>query len=131
MQLKRQFYIDGSWVDPVRANDHEVIDPSTEEPCAVISLGSTEDTNRAVAAAKAVEADYARTSKEERAGYVRAILDQYEARKEELAQAILEAGSIPGYGVAPVEFTDEDRQGFTDEGMFSVRIENGTFVTLE
>ena len=26
---KRKFYIDGAWVDPVRANDLEVIDPST------------------------------------------------------------------------------------------------------
>ncbi len=91
---KRQFYIDGSWVDPIVANDHAVLDPSTEEPCATISLGSSADTDRAVAAAKAVEHDWAQTSKAERVGYVEGILAQYEARKEELAQAIsLEMGA--------------------------------------
>ena len=40
---KRQFYINGTWVDPVQPHDHKVIDPSTEEPCAVISLGSAAD----------------------------------------------------------------------------------------
>lgn len=49
---KRQFYINGEWVDPVEGRDHHVIDPSTEEPCAVISLGGQADTDAAVAAAK-------------------------------------------------------------------------------
>ena len=35
---KRQFYINGSWVDPIE-RDHHVINPSTEEAVAVISLG--------------------------------------------------------------------------------------------
>ncbi|MFN4100395.1 MAG: aldehyde dehydrogenase family protein, partial [Pararhodobacter sp.] len=50
---KRQFYINGQWVNPVAGRDLEVIDPSTEEACAVISLGGTADTDAAVAAAKA------------------------------------------------------------------------------
>ena len=40
MLEKRDFYINGRWVAPVTPNDHAVIDPSTEEACAVISLGS-------------------------------------------------------------------------------------------
>ena len=36
---KRKFYINGQWVAPATARDHDVIDPSTEEVCAVISLG--------------------------------------------------------------------------------------------
>ncbi|HBS99998.1 MAG TPA: aldehyde dehydrogenase family protein, partial [Citreicella sp.] len=50
---KRQFYINGAWVDPATARDHEVINPATEEPCAIISLGDQADTDAAVAAAKA------------------------------------------------------------------------------
>ena len=53
MLEKRQFYINGTWVDPIEGRDHSVINPTTEEPCAVISLGGTADTNAAVAAAKA------------------------------------------------------------------------------
>ena len=37
---KRAFYIDGAWVAPSQPHDLEVIDPSTEEPIAVISLGT-------------------------------------------------------------------------------------------
>ena len=49
---KRKFYINGQWVSPSKPNDYEVINPSTEEAFATISLGSTEDTNAAVSAAK-------------------------------------------------------------------------------
>ena len=50
---KREFYIDGAWVAPIAARDCEVINPSTEEACAVISLGGhLGDTNAAVAAAQ-------------------------------------------------------------------------------
>ena len=50
---KRQFYINGQWVKPVEGRDHMVINPSTEEAAAVISLGGKADTDAAVAAAKA------------------------------------------------------------------------------
>ena len=52
VKLKKQFYINGEWIDPKKTNDLEVIDPSTEEVCAIISLGSEEDTNLAVDVAK-------------------------------------------------------------------------------
>ena len=48
---QRKFYIDGAWVAPAKARDLEVIDPSTEEVVAVISLGDQADTDAAVAAA--------------------------------------------------------------------------------
>jgi len=84
----RSFYIDGAWVPPVQANDYHVIDPSTEEACAVISLGGQSDTDAAVAAAKAAFPVWAATDPEARAGFVRGILAQYEARVEEMAEAI-------------------------------------------
>ena len=49
---RRNFYINGQWVAPAVANDFEVINPSTEQVCATISLGSEADTNAAVAAAR-------------------------------------------------------------------------------
>ncbi len=48
---RRQFYIDGAWAPPAEPNDALVIDPSTEQACAVISLGSQADTNAVDAAA--------------------------------------------------------------------------------
>ena len=42
---KRQFYINGQWVDPASPKDLDVIDPATEEVCAVISIGDQADTD--------------------------------------------------------------------------------------
>ena len=50
---KRNFYINGKWVAPAVPRDLEVIDPSTEDAVAVISLGDQADTDAAVAAARA------------------------------------------------------------------------------
>ena len=49
---KKKFYIDGKWVNPKQEKDFHVIDTSTEESCAVISLGSSEDINIAGSSAK-------------------------------------------------------------------------------
>ena len=49
---KKNFYINGKWVKPLKPKDFEVINPSNEEPFAVISLGSKDDTDAAVNAAK-------------------------------------------------------------------------------
>ena len=103
MIIKRDFYINGAWTAPATPRDCEVIDPSTEDACAVISLGSEADTNAAVAAAKSAFPAWAATPPAERRAVVVRILEQYEARKEELAQAIsLEMG-------APVQFAREEQ----------------------
>ena len=85
---KRDFYINGAWVAPAAPRDCPVIDPSTEEVCAVISLGDQADTDAAVAAAKAAFPAWAATPPARRKALVEKILEQYEARHEELARAI-------------------------------------------
>ena len=92
---KRKFYIDGAWVDPARANDLEVIDPSTEEPIAVISLGSRDDTDAAVAAAKAAFPAWAATPPAERLAVVERILAEYERRRTDMGQAIEDEMGAP------------------------------------
>ena len=88
MREHRQFYIGGAWVDPAAARDCEVIDPSTEEVCAVISLGDQADTDKAVAAAKAALPDWAETPPEERIAYVEKIAEIYRRRIPEMAEVI-------------------------------------------
>ena len=85
---KRQFYINGAWVNPAKANDYPVINPSTEEQCAVISLGDQADTDAAVAAAKAAFDGWSQTSKAERTKLLQNLLEIYKARSEEMAQAM-------------------------------------------
>ena len=38
-----KFYIDGTWVDPVRPNTLEVDNPTTEQVSGVIAIGSAAD----------------------------------------------------------------------------------------
>lgn len=85
---KRKFYINGEWVDPAKANDFEVINPSTEEACAVISLGSEADTNAAVKAANDAFDSWAETPREERIALIEKLAEIYDARNEEMGQAI-------------------------------------------
>ena len=67
---KKKFYINGEWVSPKKPNDLKVIDPSTEEECAVISLGGVEDVNDAVSAATKAFETWAFSTKEERLKYL-------------------------------------------------------------
>lgn len=85
---KRDFYINGEWVAPAAPNDFEVIDPSTEDPCAIISLGDEADTNAAVAAAKAALPGWMATPVEDRIALVEKLIDLYPTKAEELAQAM-------------------------------------------
>ena len=85
---KRNFYINGKWVKPTNPNDFEVINPSTEETCAVISLGSKEDTDIAVDAAKEALVNWKESSKDERISLLEKLLSIYKKRYGEMADAI-------------------------------------------
>jgi len=85
---KRQFYIDGQWVDPAVANDFDVIDPSTEEVAALISLGGQADTDKAVTAARRAFATWSVVPRAEKLVLLRKLLEIYKARASEMADAI-------------------------------------------
>ena len=90
-----RFYIDGQWVDPVVPATLEVIDPSTEEAYTAISLGSAADVDRAVAAAKAAFPAFSQVSKADRLALLNRILDAYNARFEDIAQAVSQEMGAP------------------------------------
>ncbi len=99
MREMLQFYIDGSWVDPVTPNPFDVINPATEEVCGRISLGSAADVDLAVAAAKRAFASYSQTTREERIELLEAILAEFAKRHDEVAEAIMEEMGAP-WGLA-------------------------------
>ena len=101
----RKFYINGQWDFPSAPNDFQVINPSTEEPCAVISLGAQADTDAAVAAAKAALPGWMATPVEDRIALVEKLIDIYQSRSEDLAQAMsLEMG-------APIDMARSQQAG--------------------
>jgi aldehyde dehydrogenase (NAD+) len=94
MLNKKQFYINGQWVDPNTPNNFEVINPCNEVPCAVISLGSKEDTDAAVKSANDAFETWKETKKEDRLNYLEKLLSVYKKRFGEMAEAIsLEMGA--------------------------------------
>ena len=95
MREYRQFYINGEWVDPVKPNSFDVINPATEEVCAHISLGSEEDVNRAVAAAKAAFETFSRTSVKERIELLESCAAVYQKYYNDIADAIREEMGAP------------------------------------
>ncbi len=91
----RLFYIDGRWVPPAEPNDHTVINPATETPAGVISLGSARDVELAVAAARGAFERFAQTSREERRALLEKILAIYKRRSPDIARAIREEMGAP------------------------------------
>ena len=101
MLEKKDFYINGQWVKPSKPNDFEVINPSNEEPFAIISLGSKEDTDAAVKAAKEAFVKWKETSKEERINLLEKLLKIYKKRFNELAEAqSMEMGAPIDYAIS-------------------------------
>ncbi|MFT4677561.1 MAG: aldehyde dehydrogenase (NAD+), partial [Candidatus Azotimanducaceae bacterium] len=88
MQEHLKFYINGEWVDPVTPATLDVINPTTEEPFARISMGSAADVDKAVAAASAAFESYSETTVAERLELFGAILAEYTKRYDDIAQVI-------------------------------------------
>lgn len=88
MQEHLKFYINGEWVDPTTPATLDVINPTTEEAFARISMGSEADVNKAVAAATEAFESFSRTTVAERVELFGAILGEYTKRYDEIAQII-------------------------------------------
>src|SRR5215470_2546487 len=84
----RQFYINGTWVAPKAPRDHQVINPSTEEVCGTISLGSKADVDAAVAAARAAFPSFSQTTRAQRLELLQAIMGSYAKYQDEMAETI-------------------------------------------
>ena len=102
---KKNFYINGKWVSPKNSKEIEVIDPSTEKSCAVISLGDANDVNAAVNAAKNAFDSWSFTPKEKKIELLEKLYAVYKKRWAEIADAItLEMG-------APKDFSSQLQTG--------------------
>ena len=101
MKSYLKHYIDGAWVESDGGKRHEVIDPATEQPCTEITLGTSPDVDKAVAAARRAFESWSQTSVEERAALLGRIIEEYKARIPDLAAAISqEMGAPIGFATA-------------------------------
>lgn len=94
MREYTQFYVNGEWVDPIEARTCDVINPADEQVVGRISLGSDADVDRAVAAAKEAFDLYSQWTVEQRMALLERIVEVYQARYADVAEAIrLEMGA--------------------------------------
>ena len=96
MKTYRKFYIDGQWVDPTASvRTFDLVNPATEEPFAMISLGDQADVDRAVQAARRAFPVFASTSKAERIALLKRIIEVFRSREGELMAAASEEMGTP------------------------------------
>ena len=95
MLEKRNFYINGQWVEPKNKKDIQVINPATENSCAVISLGGKEDVHDAVTSAKEAFKTWGYSTKEERVGLLETFYTLYKKRWNDITDAIIQEMGAP------------------------------------
>ncbi len=88
MKMRRELYIDGKWLRPIKGGTCPVINPATEEVIGAIAAATEEDVDIAVKAARrAFDRDgWPKLSGSQRATYLRAIADGIRARQAEIAR---------------------------------------------
>lgn len=91
----KRFYIDGAWVTPPGRRELAVINPATEQEVGKIMLGTAEDVNVAVKAARVAFETYSQTSREERVALLERIITVYKQRMQDVALAISDEMGAP------------------------------------
>jgi len=92
----QQFYINGHWVAPADgAGSHTVINPATEKSLGELAMGGAADIDAAISAAAAAFPAFSAEPLETRLGYLERIAEGYQARLEDIAQAISQEMGAP------------------------------------
>ncbi len=89
MTTLNKFYIGGQWVEPGAGSTlADIVDPATEALTGQLAMGTAQDADRAVAAARAAFPAWSATSREERIALIERIIERYRARLDDLAVAV-------------------------------------------
>jgi aldehyde dehydrogenase (NAD+) len=89
------FYVNGEWVTPLGEGQMDVINPANEEISGTVALGNGADVDRAVSAGQAAFETFSTTSKEERLALLKRIIEAYQGRMDDVAEAITEEMGAP------------------------------------
>jgi aldehyde dehydrogenase (NAD+) len=83
-----QFYVDGHWVETPGSTPFTLVDPSTEVPYATVALGTREDVEVAVQAARRAFKAFSNCSKAERMALLERIVQEFEAREDAIMECV-------------------------------------------
>lgn len=92
-----KFYIGGEWVKPSGRETLDVINPATEKPAGTITLGTPDDVDAAVAAARQAFDNWRCASLDDRIAIMMKIVAGYQARMGDIAEAITEEMGAPAW----------------------------------
>uniref|UniRef100_UPI003F496AB0 aldehyde dehydrogenase family protein n=1 Tax=Ensifer adhaerens TaxID=106592 RepID=UPI003F496AB0 len=95
MENASKFYIDGKWVEPASTSTSELIDPATEKVYATVAMGSAEDIDRAVKAARRAFETFSRTTVEERIELLQRIEVAFRKREREISETVTQEVGMP------------------------------------
>ena len=87
METFDKHYIDGEWVDGRGTSRFALVNPANEEPFASVRLGSPEDVEHAVQAARRAFPAFGETSKSERIELMQRLIAGITARESDLMEA--------------------------------------------
>ena len=94
MSLEK-FYINGSWVDPIKKETIDIINPADESIVGKLSIGSAEDIDKAVKAARTAFSSFSESSIKERLDLLNTIRNIYKKRFDDIADAIMTEMGAP------------------------------------
>jgi len=82
-----QLYINGEWIDSTGNETTDVINPATEEVIDSVQVGTDEDVDKAVAAAKDAFPAWNATPVDERIEYLERLYDELDKKQQEIADS--------------------------------------------
>src|SRR5580704_13873664 len=83
-------YIEGAFIESHGRQVMDIVKPTNGQVIARVTLGDEEDTRRAIAAAKRAFASFSRTTKDERARYLRQLYKAVSAHIDDLTAVMVE-----------------------------------------
>ncbi|GAB98072.1 succinate-semialdehyde dehydrogenase/glutarate-semialdehyde dehydrogenase [Kineosphaera limosa] len=121
--VSKQLFIDGQWVDAQDGATFDVLNPATGEVLCAVSDASPADARRALDAAVAAQADFAKTSPRERADILTRAFELLIERQDSLAELMtLEMGKPLAEAKGEIVYAAEFFRHFAAEAL---RIEGG------
>ncbi|MGO4567085.1 aldehyde dehydrogenase family protein [Rhizobium sp. 2YAF20] len=88
MKNASKFYIDGKWVEPSSNATRNLVDPATEKEFATIAMGTAEDVDKAVAAARRAFPKFSKSTIAERIALLEKIDTIFRRREQEIADIV-------------------------------------------
>ncbi|WP_118181603.1 aldehyde dehydrogenase family protein [Paraburkholderia phosphatilytica] len=95
MKKLDRFYIDGKWTEPAGTGLFELINPATEDVYGHVTLGSAEDVDLAVAAARRAFSSFSQSKKEWRMELLGNVVESMLKRESDLMDAVTEEMGAP------------------------------------